>query len=204
MKYLLAIAILTILGQASLAQTATEKVEKRLADLLAPGSVLSHGGPAAPMVRWPASRAVQEIDAPIKPPAGLPARLTLAPLKEVKPRSAPEGTPLVSYREAPVAPETVQLPTKPLIKLPSLDTKTPAPIPILAQPVKDRASLGDPAFDASLAATMGQLSVTRDRPVPFTPLNLPDPFEHLRYRQLRNPPEESATPPVIPLRRPTK
>ena len=90
----------------------------------------------------------------------------------------------------------------PRLDLIGLDVNTPLPIPILASPVKDRASLGDPTLEASLAAALKRLTPARDRPVPFTPLNLPDPFEHLRYGQLRNPPAESATPPVIPLQRP--
>jgi hypothetical protein len=85
-----------------------------------------------------------------------------------------------------------------------LDTNSPLPIPILARPLPDRASLGEPAFEASLSAAMKPFMPARDRPVPFIAYNLPDPFEHVRYGQLRNPPEESATPPVIPIERPTK
>ncbi len=201
-KYFVAIVGAAMLTQTTVAQSPTEKAEKRLADLLAPGSVMAQAGPARKMVDWPVARAVEQIDVAIKPALGLPARLALSPLKEVKPRSAPEGTPLVSNRENPSVPEAVQLPSKPLIKLPALDVHTPAPIPILAQPVKDRASLGEPAFEASLDAAMKHFNAIRDKPVPFTPLNLPDPFEHLRYGQLRNPPEENVTPPLIPYTRP--
>ena len=96
----------------------------------------------------------------------------------------------------------MQLPTKPLLKVPSADVNKPLPIPILAKPTKDRASLAEPAFDVSLDATLKKITPTRDKPVPFAPLNLPDPFEYRRYGELRNPLEESATPPVIPLERP--
>ena len=108
----------------------------------------------------------------------------------------------LSFREQPKVPKDVALPTKPLIRLPSVDVSTPLPIPILATPVKDRASLGDPAFDASLAAALKRLKPSRDRPVPFEPLNLPDPFEHVRTGQLRNPPAEDPMPPAIPLVKP--
>jgi hypothetical protein len=185
------------------AQTATEKAEKCLSELLAPGSPKAAPFADRPAT-WRASRTLDDFSLPITPYAGVPVRLTQAPVKSVKPRSAPEATPLVAYREESAAPILVQLPTKPLLKVPSVDVNVPLPIPMLAQPTKDRASLAEPAFDVSLEATLKKITPTRDKPVPFTPLNLPDPFEYLRYGQLRNPPEESATPPVIPLQRPTK
>lgn len=68
----------------------------------------------------------------------------------------------------------------PLVQLPSIDIHQPLPIPILAQPVKDRASLAEPEFEASLDAALQAFTPVRDQPVPFTPLNLPDPFENVR------------------------
>ena len=203
-RFLIISACVIGVAQSASAQTATDKAEKRLADLLAPGSGLNAAGFASQPMAWRTARTVDDFSLPIKPYAGTPVRLPQAPGKEVKPRSAPEGVPLVAHREEPVVPAQVQLPTKPLIRLPSIDVHTPLPIPILAQPTKDRASLGDPALEASLDAALKKLTPTRDRPVPFIPLNLPDPFEYIRAGQLRNPPEESATPPVIPLQRPTK
>jgi hypothetical protein len=188
--------------QSASAQTATEKAEKRLADLLAPG-----GGTAAVTfttqpLAWKASPAVEDIAPRVKPFAGATVRFPQAPGKEVKPRAVPEGVPLVAYQDKSPPPKDVKLPTKPLIRLPSLDVHTPLPIPILAQQQKDRASLGDPALEASLSAALKRLTPARDRPVPFAPLNLPDPFEHVRTGQLRNPPDENPMPPVIPLRKP--
>ena len=203
------------LGQSVSAQTATQKAEKRLAELLAPGGSIicpsppggergwGEGGPVA----WKASRAVEEIPSPVKPYVGLPVRLPQMPGKsEPRPRGSgiPEAAPLVSYREPPKAPKEVKLPTQPLIRLPSLDVHSPLPIPILATPQQDRASLGDPALQASVHAALKRFTPTRDRPVPFVPLNLPDPFEHIRAGQLRNPPQENPMPPVIPLQKPTK
>jgi hypothetical protein len=205
----LGIMLLSIfdLGQSVSAQTATDKAEKRLAELLAPGSRISAVTFATQPVAWKASRAVEEIPSPVKPYVGLPARLPQMPSKsEPRPRGSriPEGTALVSYRERPMAPKEVKLATQPLIRLPSLDVHSPLPIPILAQPQQDRASLGDPALQASLDAALKRFTPARDRPVPFVPLNLPDPFEHIRAGQLRNPPQENPMPPVIPLKKPTK
>jgi hypothetical protein len=195
------VALVALVRPAS-AQTALEKAEKRVAELLAPGGGIAPVTFTTQPVAWKASKAVEDIAAPVKPYVGATVRLPRQPIKEVKPRPVPEGQPLVSYREQPKAPKDVELPTTPLIRLPSLDVDAPLPIPILAQPQKDRASLGDPSLEASLAAALKRITPTRDRPVPFVPLNLPDPFEHMRSGQLRNPPEENPMPPVIPLRKP--
>ncbi len=194
--------VFLLIAHPAFAQTAMEKAEKRLAELLAPGGVAPALFASEP-VAWKPAADVENFAVAMKPIAGVPVRLPLTPIKEVKPRPAPEGTPLVSYREQPKGPKDVQLPTKPLIKLPSLDVQTPLPIPILAQPAKDRAPVTDPALEASLDAALKAVTPARVRPVPFVPLNLPDPFENVRYGQLRNPPEENAMPPVIPLVKPT-
>lgn len=189
---------------AAFAQTAAEKAEKRLGELLAPGSGKAAVTFTTQPLAWKAATAVEDVAAPVKPYRGTPVRLPLAPIKEVKPRPVPEGRALVSHRDETTAPTLVQLPTKALIRLPSLDVHSPLPIPILAQPHQDRASLGDPALEASLDAALKRIMPRRDRPVPFMPLNLPDPFEHVRTGQLRNPPAENPMPPAIPLRKPTK
>jgi hypothetical protein len=183
------------------AQTAVEKAEKRLSVMLAPGNLKASQYADRPAT-WRTSRMLDDFSLPIMPYMGTPVRLVQAPAKSVMLRPALEAAPLVAYREESSAPASVQLPTQPLLKVPSADVNKPLPIPILAQPTKDRASLAEPAFDVSLEMTLKKITPVRDKPVPFTPLNLPDPFEHLRYGQLRNPPEESATPPVIPLQRP--
>jgi hypothetical protein len=108
----------------------------------------------------------------------------------------------VSIQAENTTPQPMKLPTKALIRLPSVNVHAPLAIPILAQGAKDRASLAEPAFEASLSAAMKPFAPTRDKPVPFIPLNLPDPFEHLRYGELRNPPGEDPMPPVLPLTRP--
>lgn len=202
MKRMFAIFAVLVLAADGFAQTATEKAEKRLADLLAPGQGTATFA-ARPIV-WKPSVALDVQTFASKPLSAAPVRLPLPPRKEVKPPSAPESTPLIGFRAAPKTPKEVELPTKPLIRLPSVDVHAPASIPILAAPQKDRASLAEPAFEASLSAALKAFAPTRVSPVPFLPLNLPDPFENIRHGQMRNPPEESATPPAIPLIKPTK
>lgn len=204
MKQLCGLICCILLAQPVFAQDAVEKAEKRLADLLAPGSGAVPGTFAAKPVAWKGPESLEKIVLPLRPYVGVPVRLPLPASVVVKPRSAPEGTPLVSFRDPPKGPKDIELETKPLIRLPSVDVTTPLAIPILGQPTKDRASLNEPAFEASVAAALKSFTPVRDRPVPFVPLNLPDPFENIRYGQLRNPPEENATPPAIPLQKPTK
>jgi hypothetical protein len=200
MTKITALLVSLIITSIASAQSAMDKAEQRLAELVAPGSALASS--PSPQIAWKASAAVAGAELPMPVFAGVTLRLAQAPLKQPKPGVAPEGPPLANFQDKTKTPKQVELPTKPLIKLPSLDVNTPLPIPTLAQPTKDRASLGDPSFDISLQAAMKPFSPQRTRPVPFTPYNLPDPFEHARYGQLRNPPEESATPPVLPLQRP--
>ena len=193
------------LGQSAFAQTtANEKAEKRLADLLLPGSTMGSPGFAATPVQWKSPLAVEDFSLPVRPFVGQPVRLPNPPRMDVKPRAVPESQPLVSFREQPKVPKSVELPTKPLIKLPSVDLHTPLAIPILAVPQKDRASVGDPALEASLDAAMKRFTPAARSPIPFAPINLPDPFENVRAGQLRNPPEENPMPPTIPLDRPKR
>ena len=94
------------------------------------------------------------------------------------------------------------MPALPAARVEGIDATKAIPLPTLAQPQKDRASLADPTNESSQAAVLGPLSPTRTTPVPFAPLNLPDPFENQRVGQLANPPAESASPPVAPVRLP--
>jgi hypothetical protein len=74
------------------------------------------------------------------------------------------------------------------------DVKTPAPLPILGQPVPDRASLADATGDASAAAAVSAAMPARSQTLPFQRLAVPDPFEN--YRPLRLPVPAEPTDPV--------
>ena len=65
-----------------------------------------------------------------------------------------------------------------------------------------RRAIQEKSLETSQAAALSPVRPRRTQPVPFAPLNLPDPFEHIRYGGLRNPPEESDQPPAIPIRTP--
>jgi hypothetical protein len=204
MRYALMLSVgFALFANRAAAQPAAEKADKRLTELVTPTAKVRTTVLDRKPVVWKSSATLEVFVAPQQPVNAPPMRLQSPPIKAVKPGAAPEGTPLLSYREQAKGPQDITLPTEALIWLPSVNVNAPVAIPILAKPAKDRASLGDPALEASLEAALQAITPTRDRPVPFMPFNLPDPFENLRYGQLRNPPEESATPPVIPLTKPT-
>ena len=79
-------------------------------------------------------------------------------------------------------------------KEPGANVNKPAPLPILGQPVPDRASLADATGDASGAAIVAATMPIRQRPVAFQRLGVPDPFENYRPLRLALPAE--ATDPV--------
>jgi hypothetical protein len=200
MQRIIAIAWIIAAVPVAFAQPATDKAQARLTQILTPRAEFSLTYTTAPVI-WP-SAATLMIDTPSKPIVVQIVRLPRMPVKASQPRPAAEAVPLVAFQDKTAKPKDVELPTKPLLRLPSVDTTTPLPIPILARPHPDRVSLGDPAMEASLRAALKPLSPSRDQPVPFAAVNIPDPFEHARAGQLRNPPEESSMPPAIPLQKP--
>jgi hypothetical protein len=66
------------------------------------------------------------------------------------------------------------------IRAASPDVNQPIPLPILAQPVSDRAPLDDPTADASTAAATSAPIPPRTRKAPFVKRTLPDPYDNRR------------------------
>jgi hypothetical protein len=185
------------------AQTATEKAKTRIDELLQPGKKLDSPLPRPLNLPSRSARKVEEPEMPLSVYKEAPPRLAPG-RKPVLPRPATEGSPLAHYKELPTVPKSIELPTEPLAAAFAPDTNVPLELPILAKPQPDRASLGDQTLEASVAAALKPLSPARTQPVPFTPLNLPDPFENIQVGRLRNPPEESSQPPVIPVQTPRR
>jgi hypothetical protein len=77
-------------------------------------------------------------------------------------------------------PQTPALPDMERIRVPSPDVNRPIPLPILAQPISDRASLDDPTLDASTAAALAAPIPPRSNKTPFLKQTLPDPYDHRR------------------------
>ena len=144
-------------------------------------------GPAKlenPDVPFPTATLSQPASIPFEKGRGKPVRPTLL-----------EGeAPLLRQRTEVDPPAAVKLPAAPKIAWPSPDINQPIPLPILARPPVDRASLDDPSGDASQAAALASTVPDRTTPAPFLRLNLPDPFEHRNTVRLRNPPPEISLP----------
>jgi hypothetical protein len=118
-------------------------------------------------------------------------RLPAGKTPSLRPRPLPEELPLIGHKSDPLVPEVQLLHAGDRIRLPSVDVNKPIPLPILAQPVTNRAPLDDATADASLAAALAATPPGRASPAPFLKLNLPDPFEN-RLRPAAVPTEDVA------------
>jgi hypothetical protein len=112
----------------------------------------------------------------------------------VRPRTLPESAPFSTYRSDPHLPQRENLPAGGRVRLPSPDVNAPAPLPILAQPVTDRAPLDDPTGASSTQAALAAVPPVRSEPAPFVRLPLPDPFELQHTVRLRLPLPEDPSP----------
>jgi len=179
-------------------ESATARTEKRLAELLTPGvraaDAPAHHGPAPRLSGRPAP----PLEAPLPRANVAPPALPAVPAKAIAPRPAHEDVPLVRSFGAPQLPQAIEFATGPLLRLWSEPVNEPLPVPILGTGVRDRAALGDPSLEASVAATQTAVSVTRTQPVPFQPHNLPNPFEHAEAVRVRTPHAELPTPALTP------
>jgi hypothetical protein len=92
-----------------------------------------------------------------------------------------------------VPPQAQVLPAGERTRVSSPDPDQPIPLPILARPVPDRASLEDATTEASTAAALAGPLPRRTSPAPFLRLKLPEPYENRRPLSLPLP-EEDATP----------
>src|SRR5437660_12555718 len=68
------------------------------------------------------------------------------------------------------------------------------PLKRLAKPLPDRGPFVDPTRDASTAAVLKTPMPGRKRPVPFVPVDLPDPFERRQTVQFPKPLVEDSMP----------
>lgn len=110
--------------------------------------------------------------------------------KPVRPRLLEGEDPLLRGRIEVAQLPVMKLPANPKVAWSSPDINEPIPLPILARPVVDRASLDDPSGDASQAAALASSVPDRTTPAPFLRLTLPDPFEHRNTIRLRTPSPE--------------
>lgn len=195
MRNVSALAVALALAATANAQPASVKAAERVAALL--------GEPGVPplTVSPPKSRATPaKIDSP---EAFLPlvdAKPVLAPspgLPGLKPVSPREPAPLSGVLGAPIVPVVIVFPTGLLAKQYVLELKADDSLPVLGAYVKDRVAVSDPTMELSARSILSAQNPERLTPVPFTPWNLPDPFEHVEAVRLRKVWAESPEPPAF-------
>jgi hypothetical protein len=177
---------------------------KKLAEMLQPGRPTDQKTMrTSPLGR----KLLAALENPEPPPPTLhlePRRLLLPTTKVKAPRPLPEDRPLARYLGDPHTPALVEFPIKPLWRWDTADVNLPQPLPLLATPSLDRASLADPSTESSRAAALGEVTVGRTAQVPFAPVNLPDPFELRQSLRYPNSVPENPNPAIVLPRLPEK
>lgn len=158
---------------------------------------LANDKPAEP-IRRSGPKNVENPD--VSPPTAsltAPPSIPIIKIRPIRPTLVGACPPLSSELFELADPAPVKLPAGPKVAWPSPDIYQPIPLPILARPVTDRASLDDPSGEASQAAALASMVPDRTTPAPFLRLTLPDPFEHRNAIRLRTPPPEIGLPPEL-------
>jgi hypothetical protein len=159
--------------------------------VLPPQDTAGQSSQAAAPVPWQAPRRFEVPNQPL-PPEPAPG---LVPALTLKDAWAPLRPHLLSSEDLEMPLERVQLPAVPLLpmaeraRIAAVDIEQPVALPILAQPVAERASLEDPTMDASTAIALAAVLPQRAQPVPFLRLTVPEPYENRRPLTLAIPPE---------------
>jgi hypothetical protein len=134
------------------------------------------------------------------PPVSVSAfpSIPMPKVRPIRPRLVDRGIPLSREAFDLDRPSAVEFSVGPKAAWPSPDVNEPIPLPILARPATDRASLEDPSGESSLAAALAKTVPERTTPASFLRLTLPDPFEHRNAVRLRTPPPDTPLPVDVP------
>jgi hypothetical protein len=97
--------------------------------------------------------------------------------------------------ELPAVPRRPAFPPGRRARVPSADVNLPPPLPILASPVPDRASLEDATAGVSAKAALAARMPLRTTPAAHARLSVPEPYEHRRPLTRPVPAEDSS--PVV-------
>ncbi|MFO0863592.1 MAG: hypothetical protein U0744_02845 [Gemmataceae bacterium] len=197
MRFALTLTSLVAAASASFAQNPGKAMQDKITAILEPNAKIVPGN----LTGKPLERPV--LDRLAYPVAKIPGAAAHTPkpptisVKPVRPSVTSEGPPLSHARGEPIPPVAIVLPEQPLLRVPAIDLERPLAIPLLAVQVRDRTSITDPSLEASVAASLAPQTPVRTQPVPFSPLNLPDPFELQTQVKPRTTLEESSHLPAI-------
>jgi hypothetical protein len=107
---------------------------------------------------------------------------------------------LEGAQDAPVVPRRPRFYAGEAIRVRSMNVNLPPPLPALAEPVSDRASLEDATQAATTRAVLTAVMPDRTKPVPYEKLSVPEPYENRRPLLVPLPGEEE-TPETAPPQR---
>jgi hypothetical protein len=180
-----------------------DKGGKAIGDLVQPPARLELPSDVPPGPRTlPPPRGVDRPGVPLAPTlAGLASPPSPRP-PIVRPRALAEEAPLSAYRGHPGVPELRELETGARVAVVGRDPNLPAPLGLLGLPVFDRVPLDDPTMDSSVQAALAGPPAPRTDPVPFAPVNLPDPFANAQAVKVHVPLPELPIPVTGPIRTP--
>lgn len=122
--------------------------------------------------------ALEQPEASLAKPAATIPGLGQPKRSPLLPRSVPDAAPLAYLQTDPVAPQRPDLPQTVPVRQRARDVNEPLALPSQAKPVADRAPLDDPTAEFSAQRVVAHRPAMRSTPVPFTRMNLPEPFEH--------------------------
>ncbi len=125
--------------------------------------------------------------------AAMPHPPVLTKSAPLRPRLVIDET-LSGLPDTPIPPQLPSLPERRRVRVSSVDVNQPIPLPILGQPVSDRASLDDPTAEASSKAALAASIPSRRTKAPFLKLTLPDPYDHRRPETISIPVEKAEPP----------
>ncbi len=172
--------------------------------LLAPGDLPPDAKLRKPRPRTMA-RQVESPRMPLPPQsAPLPRLSFYSPVKGFRPQLIAAETLFGEASFYLAWPEEQNLPTGPLLKVPSVDVHQPVALPPIARPLPGRESVNDPTRPAAAAAVLRGTMPQRTTPAPFIPQAIPDPFENRAPVQSLAPPSEENLPPTttpLPVRK---
>jgi hypothetical protein len=161
------------------------------------GELLPADSPARPgplTERWPEARPPASVNVSDGP---LPPELAISVVPQLSGPVARGGTSphlvtaedLEAPQERVELPDVGPLPAGPRVRANRPDPDMPPPLPTLARPVQDRASLEDPTLAASLAAALAASMPPRPSHLPFVRAAIPEPFEQRKPVGSTLPPE---------------
>jgi hypothetical protein len=94
--------------------------------------------------------------------------------------------------ERPAVPQRPSFAVGKRLREESADTEVPPPLPILARPVPDRASLEDATLEESRKAALAAPLPGRTKPAGYARVSMPEPYEHRRPLTRPAPAERAA------------